>query len=592
MAELGHVTPVPVPQAAPLPPAASIVVAWTGTQTQGQFRAIAWLRWRIFVNSFRRKGGTGELIGRILLIPMLAGLAIGPSIAVGIFSFMFTQEGHLGLTVRLLWGTFLFCQFLNIQLGQPGSTFDPTELIRFPLAARDYVYIRLCFGLLTPANVIGTLMSFSIALGVILAAPSLWLYAVVALTVFAAANVLFSRMVFAWVDRWLATRRAREIFTGLGFAFAIGFQYLNFTFNPAYNHNRMDPAAVARVKFLLGIFHHAEPFLAWLPPELTKSALVAASQSDAGLYLGYTIACAVYALAFYLVFSMRMKKEFRGENLSDAANAVPKSVAPSRPAAASSPSLAQAQISAKPEITFGLPPVLLTILGKELLYVRRHTGILYALVMPVFLVLIVASKFASRGNASWVFPAAVAYSLLAISTMGYNAFGYEGAGVQFYFLAPVRLRDVVLGKNLMIFALAFTEIALTFIIITYVAGMPSPTFALVAVLWAAATLLISTLAGNRRSITTPKKINAQRMANKQVSQLSALIGMGILTGSAIVAAVPVGLALYFHVTWFLVPVFLLFAGAALYFYERSLRSIEAFAMGHRDQFFEEMCKAS
>jgi membrane-bound metal-dependent hydrolase YbcI (DUF457 family) len=67
--------------------------------------------------------------------------------------------------------------------------------------------------------------------------------------------------------------------------------------------------------------------------------------------------------------------------------------------------------------------------------------------------------------------------------------------------------------------------------------------------------------------------------------------MGILMGSAAVAAVPVGLALYFQVTWFLVPVFVLFAGAALYFYELSLRSIDAFALNHRDQFFEEMCKA-
>jgi hypothetical protein len=50
-----------------------------------------------------------------------------------------------------------------------------------------------------------------------LASPSLsrsfGLYAFLALLVFAAANVLFNRMLFAWVDRWLSTRRAREIFT-------------------------------------------------------------------------------------------------------------------------------------------------------------------------------------------------------------------------------------------------------------------------------------------------------------------------------------------------------------------------------------------
>jgi len=81
------------------------------------------------------------------------------------------------------------------------------------------------------------------------------------------------------------------------------------------------------------------------------------------------------------------------------------------------------------------------------------------------------------------------------------------------------------------------------------------------------------------------------MANKQVSQLSALIGMGILMGSAIVAAIPIGLALYFHVTWFLLPMFAIFAGVALFFYRRSLQSIEAFALAHRDSLFQELCKA-
>jgi ABC-2 type transport system permease protein len=104
--------------------------------------------------------------------------------------------------------------------------------------------------------------------------------------------------------------------------------------------------------------------------------------------------------------------------------------------------------------------------------------------------------------------------------------------------------------------------------------------------------MISTLVGNLRSITTPKKVNPQRTMNKQVSQLSALIGMGILMASAIVAAIPVGLAIYFHVTWPLVPLFAVLACVALFFYERSLRSIETFALNHRDQLFEELCKAS
>jgi ABC-2 type transport system permease protein len=540
----------------------------------------------MLMNGLRRKGGTGELIGRIILFPMLAGLAIGPSIGVGVASFFFAHSGRLDSIKWLLWGTFAFCQLLNIQLGQPGSTFDPTELIRFPLSGRTYVYIRLCFGLLSPANVIGTLMSGAIALGVMLATLSLWLSAVTALAVFAIANVLFSRMIFAWVDRWLSTRRAREVFTGLIFAFSLGIQWANFTFNPAYNHNKVQKVSPQSVQLVQSLLQHVQPYIKWLPPQLTAASLVAARHGNAVQYLKLTAGCAAYAAAFFLIFAMRMRKEFLGESLSDAANGVAKAAATPakvRPSAAVNTNT--------PERTFGLSPVLFGILGKELLYVRRNTGIFAALIMPVFIVLMVVSKFATHSNASWIFPAAVAYSLLAISALSYNSFGFEGAGVQLYFLAPVRLRDVMLAKNLLNFLISFMEIALTFAIITYAAGMPSPVMAVVTVLWAAATLMISTLVGNLRSITTPKRINTQRMANKQVSQVSALIGMGILMASSLVAAVPIGLAIYFGKTWPLLPLFLVLAGAALYFYERSLRSIDAFAMEHRDQLFEELCKA-
>jgi ABC-2 type transport system permease protein len=560
---------------------------WSAKQTRAQFAAVAWLRWRILANGFRRKGGTGELVGRILLYPALATFAILPSAAVAVLAGLFTHQQHLDKIVWLLWGTFAYCQLLNIQLGQPGSTFDPTELIRFPLAARNYIYIRLCFGLLSPANVIGTMMAACIAGGVIVAAPGLWLYALLALGVFAAATVLFSRMVFAWVDRWLATRRAREIFTGLIFFFSLGIQWVNFTFNPAYSHNHK--VSTEHLRLVADLSHRAAPFLVWLPPEITTNALIAASQGAVAHYLLLTLACALYAAVFLAVFALRTKTEFRGENFSDSANAV--SRATLKPAAAKAAAL-HSVAATKPERTFGLSPVVFAQLSKEFLYVRRNTGILYGLVAPVFLVLIIASRFASRGgSSSWVFPAAVAYTLLAVGTFSYNSFGLEGTGAQFYFLAPVRMRDVMFAKNLLNFLLALTEVVLTFCIVSYIAGFPPVIYALSALLWAGATMLLTTIMGNRRSITTPKKVAVGRMANKQVSQLSALLGMGILMGSATLAAVPVGLALYFNKDWFLLPIFAVFAMVAVYFYTRSLESLDAFALEHREELFAELCKA-
>jgi ABC-2 type transport system permease protein len=564
---------------------------WTATQTREQFSAIVWLRWRIFLNAFRRKGGTGELVGRILLVPVLAGFAIGPSIGAAFGAFYFTQGDRIGSISWLLWATFVYCMFLNMQLGQSGTVFDPTELIRFPLAARNYIAIRLCFGLLTPANVIGTLMAASIALGVIVAQPGLWLVAILALAVFALAIVLFSRMVFAWVDRWLATRRAREIYTGIFFAVMLLGQWANFTFNPGLNHGHHGGLSPEHMQLAMNFVHSVQPYLVWLPPGLTANALTAAVHNNLPQATGLIFICALYAAVFFAIFALRMRTEFRGENFSDNAGSVSRKTI--KPATAPVSAHAAGLAASRPERTFGFSPVVLAQLGKELLYMRRNVGILYGVVAPIVLVLIFASRFSSRGGTSaWVFPGAVAYTMLTISTFSYNSFGLEGTGSQFYFLAPVRMRDVVLAKNIMIFLLAIAEVGLTFVVISWSAGMPPVSLAVSAVLWAVATMLVSTIVGNLRSFTTPKKITTARMGNKQVSQLSALIGMGILLGSAAVAAVPIGLAFYLDKTWIMLPFFLVFALVAAFFYERSLRSIDRYALAHREELFEELCKAA
>jgi ABC-2 type transport system permease protein len=481
--------------------------------------------------------------------------------------------------------------FLNMQLGQSGTVFDPTELIRFPLAVRNYIAIRLCFGLLTPANVIGTLMSASIAAGVIVARPDLWLVAVLALAVFSLTIVLFSRMVFAWVDRWMATRRAREIYTGIFFAVMLLGQWANFTFNPGLNHGHHSGISPEHMQMALNFVHSAQPYLVWLPPELTANAILASAHNNLSQAAEFTLICALYAAIFFAIFAMRMRTEFRGENISDNAGSVSrKTIKPTTtPVSAHTPVLA----TSGHERNFGFSPVVLAQLGKELLYLRRNVGILYGIVAPIVLVLIFASKFSSRGGSSaWVFPGAVAYTMLTISTFSYNSFGLEGTGSQFYFLAPVRMRDVVFAKNIMIFLLAIAEVALTYVVISWSAGTPPMSLAISAVLWAVATMLVSTIVGNMRSFTTPKKITSARMGNKQVSQLSALIGMGILLGSATVAAVPIGLAFYLDKTWIMLPFFLVFALVAAFFYERSLRSIDRFALTHREELFEELCKAA
>jgi len=278
-----------------------------------------------------------------------------------------------------------------------------------------------------------------------------------------------------------------------------------------------------------------------------------------------------------------MSIEFRGENLSDIANAV--STKPQ-------PATRHATLATQPSSQrgFALPSTIAAVVGKEFLQVRRNTGIFYGMIAPIFFVFIFAGKIATRSNASWIFPAALAYTLMGIAPLSYNSFGLEGAGSQFYFMAPIRLRDVFLAKNLVNFALALIEIAAVFAIISYVALPPSPTIITAAFLWAAATLLLSTTLGNRRSIMAPRKIDLGRTASKQASPLSGLISMGVLIGSAAIGAGFLFLAMYLNALWLLLPLFLALALGTLALYMQGLGSIDRYALAHRDTLFEELCK--
>jgi len=580
MAELTTVRPAP----------------WTPRQTLAQFYAIAWLRWRILINNFRRKGGAGELVGRILMVPMLAAAGLLPTLGAGALAWYFASHAHLARISWLLWGAFILCQLLNINLGRPGTTFNPSELIRFPVRLRSFVAIRLFFGLLAPANVLISLMSLAIAVGISIAMPSLCLPALLALAIFAAANVLFTRMIFAWVDRWLSTRRAREVFTLLIFTVSMGFQWMNVRFNPAYNHHhRVQGLSPQRVTFAMNLYHRAHPLLVYLPPELTGSALTAIPQHRPLAFLGGVVGTALFAAVFLAIFALRMRKEFRGEVLSDVANAVAPLRKPKSASAAlrirdglqpvhNGLEIERALAPARPRSAVGV------VFAKELLYVRRNTGLLYSLIVPIVMVFLFAGRMTTRGNSLWILPGAIAYTLLSVMPLSYNSFGLEAGGAQFYFLAPVRLRDVFLAKNLLGVLLALIEIAVVLSVLVYIGARPSLQMVVLTLLWAAAALLIGLTFGNLRSISAPKRIEFSRAAGKQASPLSAFIGMGILLVAAAVGAGLFLAARLLHATWVLLPAFATLAVLALLFYLFGLRHLERYAQDHREELFAELSK--
>src|SRR5258708_6473137 len=91
------------------------------------------------------------------------------------------------------------------------------------------------------------------------------------------------------------------------------------------------------------------------------------------------------------------------------------------------------------------------------------------LLMPPLLILIFSMNFAGRHptvggrgvSPEMFFPGMMAYLILILMAPAYNSFAFEGRGIQTYFTAPLRFRDVFLGKNLVVVPVLSSHIVLS-----------------------------------------------------------------------------------------------------------------------------------
>lgn len=558
---------------------------WTAAQSRAQFAALARLRWCIFRNAFRRKGGVGELVARILIFPIITLIAIGPILGSGVAAYLMVSSGRIANLPLLTWGIFVLWMLVVLNISQPGLSFDINTIIRFPLSFPRYLTARVFFGLLSASNVIGTLSIISADIGIAIARPSLAPWSTLVLLAFALANIFLVRMLLVWVERWLLTRRSREILTAFILFASLGFQYINLNFNPGFQGNRHRHLNT-HLPLLRSIYYHIKPIAALLPPGLTGSSIVQYGQGRILTAIASLLGVLVFAALFFSVYAWRMHREFRGENLSEVTQ-------PNQPAARRTPRPATPIASASaPARTFGLNSTVIACLQKESIYLRRNLNQLYGFIAPLFMVFLVASRMSITGRyGHYIFPIAVAYSVLGVSILSYNALGADGPGIQFYFLSPARLRDIFLAKNITGFLLTFVELVLIFAVISIVAHPPSLVIGLSTICWLLFTTFVNGAVGNLRSLMAPKKIDLMKPSRGQASQLSVLIALGILFATVGIAFAVMAIAAYVDRPWLMVPIFFTLALAAFLFYLNILNRLDTIALDHREALAEELCKA-
>lgn len=552
-----------------------------------QYSAIAWLRWRIFLNNFRRNyKGDRKIVSLILVIllrilvwSVMAAVGFGPIVGAGFFantSIVHHSPADLSL---LLAGIFLIWQFFAINgmsIAATLSSFDPSSLIRFPLPFRRYLLIRLLLGWLTPSTIFGCLCMVSITIGLGLADQRLILPSLLVLAVYAALNVLFLRMIGIWVERWLATRRGREIY-GIFFALAIiGMQFLNM------HYNSETPGRPA-IPFLL---KYPAPFYHLLPPGLAANSILL-TPSHPLMALGNLTVLILYGVVFLAIFAVRLKKQLLGEYVGeDVVRSAPfaknrRTYAPGRQPFAETSSGSSL-----------LSPAFSACVRKEWIYSHRSARFI-ALLTPIFFVFILSGRHGLFGlHPGLLLPGAMAYVLFTPLSGFFNIFGEDSAGVQLYLLAPIRLRDVVLAKNAVGAARILLLAILTWIVVLFVAHAPVPIATSISTaLWIVFALFLTLTVGNLRSIQAPRRFTPGQARTRNPNQASGWLAVVMSIGAGLLQVPVFLLARRLDQPWLPAILFAILSAAALISYALFLSNSERLILTHRDTFAEELSKS-
>jgi ABC-2 type transport system permease protein len=538
-----------------------------------QIRLVAGLRWLILRNSLRKKNNRMDLIGLIFTGVFSGILVVGLCFAFYAGGYAFVSQGRLEWMALLFWAIFLFWQIFPIFVAGFGANFEFRTLLRFPLSLRAFYAIGLAYGFADFSALASVCWLLSMTAGAAVAKPGVLPAMLLIVGVFLLLNVTIERLVGSWLERLLARRRTRELFLGL---FVISMVSLNFIAPLMQRYG-----ASARALFL-----RLQPYFSWLPPTLAGRALAAVIRlQPAGFFLSFALLM-LYVILFSALLWGRFAAQYRGEELSETA-------APARPAIRPIPVTDDG-----PDRLSLLSPQVAAIVRKEFRYLTRNGFAYLTLLLPPLLILIFSMNSAAwhltRGgkgvSTEIFFPGMMAYLILILMAPAYNSFAYEGRGIQAYFTAPLRFRDVLMGKNLMLVSVLSLEIVLSMSLLLWRVGLPSAHMFVATCAAIVFTVVGQLTIANWSSITFPRRMEFGKMHGQRQSGMAVLVAFGaqILMGSISAAILFTGN--WTGNLWLPAQAFIFLAAAAVAGYFASLDALTKLAENKKESLIEALCR--
>lgn len=539
-----------------------------------QLSAIARLRWQILKNSLRTMRGRLEIISWVFIGLWFAALGLGGAVGIAVGTWWILTHDYIDWLPVLFWPIFAFWIFFPLVATAFTEVFDSANLLRYPLRYSSFFLVNLIYGSLDGGTIVGVLWLLGAAIGASMAEPAAAPWSLLAVIVFGATNIFLVRTLFSWLDRWLAQRKTREIMGVVFLLLIIAFEFVGPLARRIRGHHYHLPAYVAQ-----GIV--AQRFL---PPGLAAATIGGAIRSQWQNAAGSLLLLACYAGAFCFLFHLRLRGQYAGESFSETA---------SRPKAGVE--------NLETQVGWSLPGLsgqITAIMEKEARYLSRSGPMLFALIMPAVVLLLFhmggrpGRSSALSANPDLAFPVGAAYALLLLTNLIYNSFGADGTGIQFFYLAPVRMRSVVIAKNLTHSAVIFLEVCLVWLATYLMYGEPTLAVVVATLLGVLFAAPLDFCAGNLLSLYAPKKYDYGAFGRQRAPGVAVLASFGVQALTIGVAVVAILVARHYGSLWIAALIFAVLAALSLTLYQGVLGRIDGIAALKRESLISIIAKTS
>jgi ABC-2 type transport system permease protein len=538
-----------------------------------QLKLIAGLRWSLLKNSLQHKNNRWDLIGMILAAGGSAVMVAGLCVAFYVGTYFFLTTERASWMPLLYWAIFLWWQVIPVLVAGFGANFEFRSLLRFPLSLRAFYILGLGYGFADFAAVSASCWIVSMLAAAAVGRVQLLPVMMAASLLFIVVNVTLERLIGSWLEKILAKRRARELLVGLFVMSMVSLNFLNPAFQRWGDHGRR-PGFVQLV-----------PYLSWLPGSLTGNALAAASAEDSQALLVAVAGLLVWLGATSGLLWLRYRAQYQGEELSESA----------APLALKRGVRRRTTSSGMPD--FFSSPVA-GVMRKEFHYLTRNGFSFITLIIPPVMVMFFSMQFAGthsqlkeHGLSPQIFfPMAMAYLILILLSSAYNSFAFEGQGIQSYFMAPVRMRDILVGKNLFLVCVVAVELTISLGVLVWRIGFPGLPLFLSTIAGTAFAVVGQLTIANWSALSFPKKMEIGKMKGQRNSGVAVWTAFGaqILIGG--IATIVLLAGRWSGNAWLPPVVFAGLSAAALGGYITSLDPLSGLAERKKELLIETLCR--